>query len=87
MKTFKLTERKSLQFKFSAFNFLNHSLTTFTNGDNNLKLSFNDLGQVVTGTSCPAVTGGTSCTQPSTFGVAQYKTGHRVLEMGAKFSF
>lgn len=87
MKTFKLTERKSLQFKFSAFNFLNHSLTTFTNGDNNLKLSFNDVGQVITGTSCPAVTGGTSCTQASTFGIAQYRTGHRVLEMGAKFSF
>jgi hypothetical protein len=70
IKNLKLTERQNLQFRFAAFNFLNHDLLSFVNNDNNLRLNFNDLGQVITGTSCQGNSGGTQCTQTPTFGVA-----------------
>lgn len=44
MKNFKITERQALQFRFAAFNFMNHDLLSFTNGDNNLKLTFDSNG-------------------------------------------
>ena len=87
LKNFKLTERQNLQFKFSAFNFINHDLLSFTNNDSNLKLNLNDLGQVTTGTSCSATSGGTPCSQPSTFGQATNHVGGRLLEVGVKYSF
>jgi len=87
LKNFKLTERQALQFRFAAFNFLNHDLLSFTNNDSNLKLGLNDLGQVITGTTCPATSGGAPCTTPSTFGQATYHVGGRLLEVGVKYSF
>jgi hypothetical protein len=120
MKNFKVTERQRLQLRFSGFNFLNHSLTSFTNNDNNLKLAFNDLSQVITGASmtypgnglppsdpnatrdqvmpCQATTvgqkingvtypNGIQCAGTTTFGLAQYHVGHRILELGLKYSF
>jgi len=53
LKNIKLTERQNLQFKFAAFNPLNHALLSFGPNDSNLKLLINDLGQVVTGASMP----------------------------------
>jgi hypothetical protein len=87
MKNFKVTERQNLEFRIAAFNFLNHDLLSFTNSDSNLKLNFNDIGQVITGTSCPATSGGTPCNQTSTFGQAKYHVGNRLLEVGVKYSF
>ena len=73
---------------------MNHGLLSFTNGDSNLKLNMNDLGQVITGAvdpttgkPCPAVTGGVPCAGKSTFGDAGYHIGNRVLELGVKYSF
>jgi hypothetical protein len=71
MKNFKITERQNLQFRIAAFNFMNHSLWSFTTNDNNLLLHFDAAGQV---------------NNPN-FGVAQYKYGHRIMEFGVKYSF
>jgi hypothetical protein len=120
LKNFKITERQSLQFRFAAFNFLNHDLLSFVNNDNNLKLNLNDLSQVITGASmlfpgnglppsdpnattpqvmsCPGTTvgqkingvtypNGIRCSGTSTFGVATSHVGHRILEVGVKYSF
>lgn len=51
LKSWQLTERKSLQFRFAAFNPLNHALPSFNSGDGNLHATFNDLGQMITGAS------------------------------------
>ncbi len=86
-KKFKIKERQTVEFRASAFNFLNHGLLSFTNGDGNLQLVFNDLGQVITGTTCPGVSGGVSCNQTSTFGKADYHVGNRIMELSVKFNF
>jgi hypothetical protein len=73
LKSFKITERQSLQLRFSGFNFLNHGLQSFTNGDSNLKLNF--------------PTGHTVTSNADTFGVADFHIGRRILELGVKYSF
>ena len=93
MKNFKIKENQTLQFRVAAFNFLNHGLLSFTNNDNNLGLQFNDLGQVITGTSCPANTittaspNGVPCTATTTFGTATHHVGNRIMEFSVKYSF
>jgi len=86
-KKFKITERQNVEFRASAFNFVNHGLQSFTNGDSNLQLQFNDLGQVITGTGCPSISGGTPCAAKSTFGEATHHVGNRVMELMLKYSF
>jgi len=71
MKNFRITERQNLQFRFAAFNFLNHDLPSFTSGDSNLHASFNAQGQL---------------SNPN-FGIAQYAFGHRIMELGIKYTF
>jgi len=86
-KHFKIKEHQDVEFRASAFNFMNHGLLSFTNGDSNLQLVINDLGQVITGTTCPGTSGGVSCTQQTTFGEATHHVGNRVMELSVKFSF
>lgn len=43
-KNIRITEHQNLQFRVSAFNFMNTALSSFTNGDNNLKLTFDSTG-------------------------------------------
>lgn len=86
-KDFRFKERQNLQFSVSAFNFTNTGLLSFVPGDNNLNLQFNDIGQVITGTTCPQTSNGTSCNQTSTFGVATHHVGARIMEFGLKYSF
>jgi hypothetical protein len=92
MKNFKIKERQNLQLRFAFFNPLNHGLTSFTSGDSNLKVSYNELNQLITGTTCnpnPVTKpeNGGPCNTPSTFGKATYKSGGRVIELGVKYSF
>jgi hypothetical protein len=91
LKDFKIGERKKLQFRFAAFDFLNAALPSFsgsyTTHDANLTANFNDLGQMITGTACPATSGGVRCTQKSTFGTTDTIYGQRKLEFGLKYTF
>jgi hypothetical protein len=48
-KEFKIKEHQDLQFSVSAFNFTNTGLLSFSPGDNNLNLQFNDFAQPITG--------------------------------------
>jgi hypothetical protein len=50
---------------------MNHDLTSFAPNDSNLYLHFNSAGQLA---------------NPN-FGFADYKFGHRIMEMGVKYSF
>lgn len=76
LKAVKLTERQGLQFRFAAFNPLNHALPSFTGSDNNLKLGFTQNGNACAVT-CNA----------STFGYASAHYGQRKLEFGLKYRF
>jgi hypothetical protein len=69
--TFGKSESKKLQFRFSGYNFLNHPLNTFLQKDPNLTLAFDQTGKLTT----------------PNFGVANSKTGHRILQGAIKFSF
>lgn len=69
--TFGKSESKKLQFRFSGYNFLNHPLNTFLQKDPNLTLAFDNTGKLI---------------NPN-FGVANSKTGHRILQGAVKFSF
>jgi carboxypeptidase family protein len=68
------SETKKLQFRFSGYNFLNHPIRTFIQGDPGLNLGF-DSGENL------LQHGNT------TFGYATNKTGHRIIQLEAKFSF
>ena len=51
-KTFKVTESKSIQFRMNAFNFLNHPLSQFGNG-NDINLTFPGLNTTEVGDCLP----------------------------------
>src|SRR5260370_5335988 len=70
-KNFNFSEQKKLQFRISAYNFLNHPITSFVNGDNNYNLTFDPSGKLST----------------ARFGYADCKTGHRLIQLALKFYF
>ena len=70
-KDFQMAEKKKLQFRISGYNFLNHPLTSFIGGDNNMNLSFDASGKNTN----------------ASFGRANWKTGHRLLQLALKFDF
>lgn len=86
-KNFKITEHQDVQFRFAMFNFLNHSLSSFTSADGNAKISgFDSAGRPTNATdqtvghTCP----GWNC---QAIGYTDYHMGRRVMELGVKYSF
>ena len=71
-KNFQIGEKKKLQLRFNAYNFLNHPLWTFLNGTTPLKLAFDqNTGKLAN----------------KSFGTTVDKQGHRIIQVAAKFYF
>ncbi len=72
-KNFQISEYKKIQFRISAYNFINHPLTAFNpaGGDSNLNLSFDSAGKLTN----------------KNFGYANYLYGARSIQFVFKFYF
>jgi hypothetical protein len=64
-------ESRRLQFRFNAYNFLNHPLWSFINGSANLKPTFDVNGNQTNGI----------------FGITTEKQGRRIIQLAVKFYF
>jgi len=74
-KNFQITEHRKLQFRVQMYNWMNHPLWSFPNG-NNLTLQFSQ-----------APNGGAITQTNSSFGTTTVKQGSRVIQLAVKFYF
>jgi len=70
-KNFQISESKKVQFRFNAYNFLNHPLYSFIGGSANLKPTFDVQGRQTN----------------ALFGITSEKQGHRIIQLAVKFYF
>ena len=71
-KNIQISEKKRIQFRFNAYNFLNHPLPSFINGGQNTRLSFSPT---------------TGKVDAPTFGQVLDKQGKRIVQLTMKFYF
>ncbi len=77
-KDFTFREHHKVEFRFSAFNFLNHPLWTFgAGGNSDINLNFQNSSGALMQTNQNALTDGR----------ALFKTGRRVVEFAVKYNF
>jgi len=72
-KNFQISESKKLQFRFNAYNFLNHPLWTFVNNSANTKLQF--------------AQGNPNAIANPIFGMTTEKQGRRIVQLAVKYYF
>lgn len=84
-KTFKITERHNVQFRASAFNFLNHPLSQFEQGAEDTTMRFETVAGQPANTPLDQV----QYQQTNTYftGKPVTKTGRRVFEFALKYTF
>jgi hypothetical protein len=85
-KTFRIAESQNIQFRASAFNFINHALPQFGLGnDIKLQMGCNSVSANNAQPTCDG--GGGSNSSLQTTGTPQYETGRRVVEVALKYNF
>jgi hypothetical protein len=97
-KTFTIHDEHKVQFRVSAFNWLNHALPVFSgaSGPTNMYYQVNYQTKAIAANTASAGTGpapggtGTGLPYASTFGVLDYKSAapsQRIMEFDIKYSF
>jgi hypothetical protein len=90
-KSFPVFHEQNIQFRISAFDWLNHPLPQFSSA-NQIALHYNVdyASKAITLNKCPATSPSCSSATPLNFGFMDSKTGgnySRILELNVKYNF